>query len=357
LWGIPLILLTLSLSGAKKEQAESTAGKSAAVITVGSRDLDDRRAVTITASGGRAPTAFVDVPGTVTAVKVSPGGVLATGAEVVSVDGHPLRALLGTSPLYRALKLGDSGDDVRALGQFLVAAGLLDAGSADGSYGVRYRDAVVRFQHSAGYTEDGVFQPSYVVFLPQDFGVVTEVSLAVGQRITAQSQAMTGTAPIVSLAVRPADGGPLQRASGGNGYGLRIGSEKTVFSALPVPAQEVPQVWSAIVGGVSRGDLKTSTVESDSGTQTQVEGAQLEAGTVRAYGSVPASAVFTTKDGQSCLFVAGGKQPDQPFDAQPVSVSADSGEFGLALVDAKLIGAQVSRDPAELSAETLLRCK
>lgn len=358
LWGAPLIVLAVSVSGAKHDQHVSTAGASSTLATVGSRNVQDRRAVSITGVSGVAPIAFVDVPGTITSITVVAGETsLSTGAEVVSVDGHPLWALRGSSPLYRELHAGDSGEDVQALGRFLAARGLLDVGSADGSFGARYREAVQRFQHQAGYSDDGVFRPSYLIYIPQEFGAVTEVNLTVGQRITEQTRALRGTAPVVSLAVSPVSGNGLPRPTGRVEYGLHIGSERVTLSALPVSGQEIPRVWSAITAGITRGDLKSSAAEGDTGTQTQIEGAELEAGSPRAFGSVPAPSVFTMKNGNSCLFVAVAGKGGGKFRATPVVVSPDSGELGLALVGSELIGARVARDPTDLPFETLSRCK
>jgi len=56
---------------------------------------------------------------------------------------------------YRALKLWEQGDDVKALQQGLLALGF-KFGKADGVYGPRTRNAVLRFQRKYGLNADGV---------------------------------------------------------------------------------------------------------------------------------------------------------------------------------------------------------
>jgi peptidoglycan hydrolase-like protein with peptidoglycan-binding domain len=56
------------------------------------------------------------------------------------------------------LRMGASGEDVRGLQTALLRKGI-NAGSADGVFGPKTRDAVMRFQERAGLAADGIAGP------------------------------------------------------------------------------------------------------------------------------------------------------------------------------------------------------
>lgn len=72
-------------------------------------------------------------PAVVTHVAVNPGDTVRSGSLLGRVSGRPVILLQMPFTLYRDIRVGDSGDDVRALQQSLAALGLY-RGVADGKY-------------------------------------------------------------------------------------------------------------------------------------------------------------------------------------------------------------------------------
>jgi surface antigen len=66
--------------------------------------------------------------------------------------------ILPPSPVVRALKRGDQGDDVRQLQTALADAGY-DLGKIDGDFGIKTQRAVVCFQFEHGLDVDGIAGP------------------------------------------------------------------------------------------------------------------------------------------------------------------------------------------------------
>src|SRR6478735_10472993 len=159
LWGTPLLLLVFGVANAKEQQSASTSGPKAHVVTVGSRELDGRRAVTLTARLGAVPDIATDELGIVTRVHVVENESVRNGAALVDVDGKTISAFSDETPLFRDLTEGDRGPDVSALSRFLVAVGDLDASAVDDEIGPRIRSAIVVFQKANRYEADGVFRP------------------------------------------------------------------------------------------------------------------------------------------------------------------------------------------------------
>ena len=104
-------------------------------------------------------------PGLVTRVWVEAGDALTGGQRVYSADGVPVFAYRGSGVLYRSLKLGDRGDDVRLLQRALGQ--VLDRDLPDtGRFGTATREAVRQMQARLGVTRTGVADPAWFVQVP-----------------------------------------------------------------------------------------------------------------------------------------------------------------------------------------------
>ncbi|GAA1412894.1 hypothetical protein [Oerskovia paurometabola] len=80
------------------------------------------------------------------------GAEIAAGQVLYEVDGRPVFLLTGTTPLWRALKLGDAGPDVLILKSSLAALGH-DVGDASSDvYDTKTSDAVAALYRAAGKT-------------------------------------------------------------------------------------------------------------------------------------------------------------------------------------------------------------
>lgn len=87
----------------------------------------------------------------VTKVMVQPRKTFQAGRVLVEVAGRPLFALKGALPVYRDLKPGSHGDDVKQLQRALRALGHGGNTDASGFYGPGTKAAVEDFYASVGY--------------------------------------------------------------------------------------------------------------------------------------------------------------------------------------------------------------
>lgn len=102
--------------------------------------------------------------GTVTAVAVEPGDLVAAGDVVYEVDLRPVVVAEGETPMFRTLSRRATGPDVAQLQRLLVDAGFLD-GEADGTFGPGTTRAVADWQESLGLDDTGVVEVGDVVFM------------------------------------------------------------------------------------------------------------------------------------------------------------------------------------------------
>ncbi|MFB7472393.1 peptidoglycan-binding protein [Kitasatospora sp. NPDC056184] len=99
----------------------------------------------------------------VTKLPVKVGDQVQAGQSVLEVAGRPVFALHGDLPVYRDLKPGATGQDVRQLRQALKELGFGSDGDPEDTYGTATKDAVKRFYAARGYdplpaTPDGDVQ-------------------------------------------------------------------------------------------------------------------------------------------------------------------------------------------------------
>jgi hypothetical protein len=82
------------------------------------------------------------------------GAVLEENAVALEVAGRPVHVLQGEVPMYRDLRPGDSGTDVRQLEEALARLGFRP-GAVDGAYDVATEAAVDAWYEASGYTAQG----------------------------------------------------------------------------------------------------------------------------------------------------------------------------------------------------------
>ena len=133
----------------------------------------------------------------------TPGDVIKYGDVVSEVSGRPVFAVPTFLPLYRDLRMGDKGEDVKALQRMLRDIGLYK-GEIDGVLGSGDIQAI-----SYLYTRAGYKAPNPVVFLmahsapiPKDGVKVAHVA-ALGQEITQEHPLATveSTAAVITMRV------------------------------------------------------------------------------------------------------------------------------------------------------------
>ncbi len=93
------------------------------------------------------------------------GSRVKRGAELFKVDERPVVALYGSLPLYRALREGAEGRDVRQLERNLAALGYTGF-TVDNTYTAATAEAVRTWQARLGLPETGAVELGQVVFTP-----------------------------------------------------------------------------------------------------------------------------------------------------------------------------------------------
>ncbi|MFF8375152.1 peptidoglycan-binding protein [Streptomyces sp. NPDC015661] len=93
--------------------------------------------------GGAAPV--------ITKVSVKSGDAVRSGKVLLEISGRPVFVLRGSLPVYRDLKPGATGDDVKQLQDALAALGHGRGGDERGTFGPGTKDAVEEFYSSIGY--------------------------------------------------------------------------------------------------------------------------------------------------------------------------------------------------------------
>lgn len=143
-------------------------------------------ATTVTAAGGGILT-WLPPPGT----------TLARGAVVYRVDNRPAVLFYGSLPLYRALHIGDAGEDVREIERNLAALGYRGI-TVDTRFTSATAAAVKRWQHDHGYARTGVLDPATVVLAAGRIRV-TSVPAHLGDHAGGVVLAYAGTTRIVGV--------------------------------------------------------------------------------------------------------------------------------------------------------------
>ncbi|MFF0556237.1 peptidoglycan-binding protein [Streptomyces sp. NPDC004266] len=93
--------------------------------------------------GGAAPV--------ITKVSVKSGDAVRSGKVLLEISGRPVFVLRGGLPVYRDLKPGATGEDVKQLQDALDALGHGRGGDEKGTFGPGTKDAVEEFYSSIGY--------------------------------------------------------------------------------------------------------------------------------------------------------------------------------------------------------------
>jgi peptidoglycan hydrolase-like protein with peptidoglycan-binding domain len=125
------------------------------------------------------------------------GDVIERGENVYSVDQRKTPLLYGRIPIYRTLKPGDSGSDVRILEQNLQALGY-DGFTADADYTAATAAAVQKWQDDLNREQTGTVKPGEVVVAPGP-RKVSAVKAQVGAPPTGTALSWTADERVVTV--------------------------------------------------------------------------------------------------------------------------------------------------------------
>lgn len=337
-------------------------------VPVGARVAPEGQAVSLRVESPEPAEVAVRRAGVVTGLDAKVGTRLTAGSPIVHVDGVPVLAFPSQAPLFRNLQRGDRGADVAALGHYLVGLGLMPASGASSTYGPATQRGVRLLERQLlGVSATGVFSLGYVAFLPSSATIVKTVTATLGQDITVGGPVVAvGAAPTRVSFLDASTGEPL--ASSGGAVSLLAGNKELPLASLPVPAGSVASVYAFLtaaqkagtvtraqpqaIGNVAAGPPGSNPTAASAGTE-QFDGVRVAEATPTATGTVPATAVYTGPDGQSCIFLRSGSG----YSAQPLgSVDLVRGQLGVVAVPGALTGKDVVRNPTALTRAVLDTC-
>jgi multidrug efflux pump subunit AcrA (membrane-fusion protein) len=134
--------------------------------------------------------------GTVDQMPINEKSAVKTGQELFSVNGNPVFALNGDTPIYRILKSGDSGKDVEVLQKSLKELGY-SIDEIDGDFGSNTRTRLKNFQDDKDLTKTGTLNPQSFQAFPLPLNVI-DLPVKQGDRIAA-GQTIATLADIIKL--------------------------------------------------------------------------------------------------------------------------------------------------------------
>lgn len=187
------------------------------------------------------------------------GATLTEGKSAMSISGRPVFVLQGSTPVYRDLTPGSTGDDLRQLQLALARLGF-DPGTTDGTYGPQTGAAVARFYTAAGFAPFGPTQ-SQRKTLRSDQAAVSQAKLAVLKANAALAKAAPQSRPLLrneaALAQNDLSNAQATLADLSSKIGTSVPSDEVIFfPLLPLRVESVK-----LKGGdkVSGGVMKIST--------------------------------------------------------------------------------------------------
>jgi peptidoglycan hydrolase-like protein with peptidoglycan-binding domain len=231
----------------------------------------------------------------------APGAVINRGQPVCKRDNLLVPFFIGSLPLYRDLRSGLTGDDVREVEENLVALGYTGL-TVDNSYTAATANAVRRWQGTLGLPQTGVLDPADVVVASAPIRIAS-VAAHVGEPVGGQLLAYTGTTRIVQIALPVA----LQTL-------VRPG----IVAAITLPDAKIVQgtvatVGSVAVAGRQQGDPATIDVTVTVGDQAALGTldqapvtVKLVSATVQDVLTVPVAALTVLADGRYGVQVVTG---------------------------------------------------
>jgi peptidoglycan hydrolase-like protein with peptidoglycan-binding domain len=170
-----------------------------------------------------------------------PNAGISEGEVLLTVSGRPVVALRGSTPVFRDLSLGVSGDDVRQLKEALARLGF-DPGGVDGVYDQQTAAAVERWHKSAGRQPFGATpqQSAALLALERDMQDAVRARLAAAAAHETASRAVAAARALAEQNVRQA---ALDWATrGGN---ARAGGDASTGRSLAVDTERARAAHAA----------------------------------------------------------------------------------------------------------------
>lgn len=371
-WLLPIVILATTAPLASTTEASNVAPQTPVLVVVGARLAPPDHPVTIQLAFARPTVVSSRRNGIVTAIDVKVGDTLHQGIDLLKIDGHPVLAFVAAAPLFRDLHRGDTGEDVRHLSEYLVSLRLLATSERSADFDSRIEAGVQRLERTRlGVTPTGRFSLGYVAFVPRGASTVRSIGAQVGDDVLAGGPVVTvGGPPVSAVVLDSNDGKPLTVRPGA--LALTVGTSRLELSSLLVKPTQVAPLYRLITKGVSSGTMSVASPSAgqqggagdgaggDTSAASTIEtynGAAVVEANTQGAGTVPATAVFTTQSGASCIFVRSRAGGVASYEARALSsVDAVPGQLGVVGVPPDLAGATVVRNPLSLRPHVLSRC-
>jgi len=283
------VALTIALAGGGGSSGVVDNGAATSLATVVRRSLSSQTQADATLGYTGSYSVVNQAHGTVTALP-SAGRVIRQGQSLYQVDGRPIVLLYGSTPAYRGLSKGMSGDDVRQLNADLVGLGYATTSELDPTsdeFTSSTRRALKRLQADLGIARTGTLALGQAVFLPGAVRIKT-VSATLGSPAGPGSPILqaSSTRRRVTIALDAA----LQTQ-------VKVGDRVTI--TLP-DNRTTPGVVSS-VGRVATSPSDSS--DSSSSPTVEVTVRPLHAGATGRLDQAPVSVSITTASVRNALVV------------------------------------------------------
>ena len=355
LWAAPVAAFLLVRNEGPAAERRATTTNRPTVVRVGSRTDDGSFAASISLGQSAPEQILAAQPGMVTWLNTAAvANQPVDGARLIAVDGRTAYAHVGSIPFYRQLAEGDRGADVSELSALLVRSRLLNTDSPD-IFDARTAAAVGRLQASGNWPTTGVFSPGMTLFVPPRFGLLASFSVGLGDTIGAGQPIGVSEPTPKGVVIAAAD--PASRVDVGSGpVVLRAADATLVISSVRPRPNELPKIQTFLATGAATGTV--TLVQPPSGAQpvAQYEGVTVAREVPQVFGAVPASAMYTTRTGTTCVFVRSADTKTLVATVVPASVSPSS-EIGVANIQQSLVGREVVVDAMTLATTVAEQCR
>ncbi len=203
----------LADAGAEPDSHRRDAGLPPATASVERGDLSSGTQVDGTLGYAKERKVNAGTTGTLTWSAES-GSTIGRDGRLYEVNGTPVRLMYGTEPMYRTLKTGDKGNDVRQLEENLVALGYGAGLAVDNTYTDGTAAAVKQWQKAHDRKQTGRVGPEQISFQPSAVRVKSAGS-TVGDQVAPGKPVLstTGSERVVRIQLDVADGGSAKKGT------------------------------------------------------------------------------------------------------------------------------------------------
>ncbi|MGW5577163.1 peptidoglycan-binding protein [Micromonospora chokoriensis] len=191
------------------------------------------------------------------------GTVLGRGDPVLRADDRPVVLLFGNLPMYRELKVGVEGSDVRQLESNLRALDYF-YGTPNEKFDKATEVAVKRWQKRLKVTESGIVGAGAVIYTPEQLRVAA-ASLRVGAPATGDVLTVTTTKQVVTATVKEKQAG---LAKAGNTVTVHLPGGRTTKGTVAGAANAATAAGAQ--GSAPAGGEITAPPEGGQGGETVV---------------------------------------------------------------------------------------